>query len=266
MPRSPWPPPPRSPAWPGQPGVGRCCRNQAQQRITPGEGTATRGRAPAEWPQITNTTAADAAARCWRHTQPVVTSIAERPSLHCAMSGLPGRQGEQSLSSGHGATPAGQPRHNPSPSALAWNHGPMCLIIQPRGTRLDSADGNRTATNGAARLQCPAARYSRLGVADTCTPHRARPLDRAPRIPCVTGNESSERPGSPGIELAKRLQKHAERKPLPHVPPEVGGGGIFVSYRRKESSDLAGRLHDHLADRFGEDQVFHGCRHDGAWC
>ena len=27
---------------PGQPGVGRCCRNQAQQRITPGEGTATR--------------------------------------------------------------------------------------------------------------------------------------------------------------------------------------------------------------------------------
>jgi len=34
------------------------------------------------------------------------------------------------------------------------------------------------------------------------------------------------------------------------------GGGIFVSYRRQESSHLAGRLADRLADRFGESQVF----------
>ena len=34
------------------------------------------------------------------------------------------------------------------------------------------------------------------------------------------------------------------------------GGGIFVSYRRQESSHLAGRLYDRLADRFGEGQVF----------
>ena len=33
-------------------------------------------------------------------------------------------------------------------------------------------------------------------------------------------------------------------------------GGIFVSYRRQESSGLAGRLYDRLADRFGEGQVF----------
>jgi dipeptidyl aminopeptidase/acylaminoacyl peptidase len=33
-------------------------------------------------------------------------------------------------------------------------------------------------------------------------------------------------------------------------------GGIFISYRRQETSDLAGRLYDRLADRFGEDQVF----------
>jgi hypothetical protein len=33
-------------------------------------------------------------------------------------------------------------------------------------------------------------------------------------------------------------------------------GGIFVSYRRQESSHLAGRLYDRLADRFGERQVF----------
>ena len=34
------------------------------------------------------------------------------------------------------------------------------------------------------------------------------------------------------------------------------GGGIFVSYRRQETSHLAGRLYDRLADRFGNSQVF----------
>jgi len=38
--------------------------------------------------------------------------------------------------------------------------------------------------------------------------------------------------------------------------PVTEGGGIFVSYRRQESSHLAGRLADRLADRFGEGQVF----------
>ena len=36
----------------------------------------------------------------------------------------------------------------------------------------------------------------------------------------------------------------------------AGGGGIFVSYRRAESSDVAGRLGDRLIDRFGAEQVF----------
>jgi hypothetical protein len=38
--------------------------------------------------------------------------------------------------------------------------------------------------------------------------------------------------------------------------PEAEGGGIFVSYRRQESGDFAGRLYDRLTDRFGEGQVF----------
>jgi hypothetical protein len=38
--------------------------------------------------------------------------------------------------------------------------------------------------------------------------------------------------------------------------PGAEGGGIFVSYRRQESSDFAGRLYDRLAGRFGESQVF----------
>src|SRR5690242_19795643 len=36
----------------------------------------------------------------------------------------------------------------------------------------------------------------------------------------------------------------------------AGGVGIIVSYRRQETSHLAGRLYDRLADRFGAGQVF----------
>src|SRR5215831_16515157 len=38
--------------------------------------------------------------------------------------------------------------------------------------------------------------------------------------------------------------------------PAAKAGGIFVSYRRHESRDFAGRLYDRLAGRFGEGQVF----------
>jgi TIR domain len=36
----------------------------------------------------------------------------------------------------------------------------------------------------------------------------------------------------------------------------AGTGRVFISYRRQESSGLAGRLYDRLAARFGDDQVF----------
>src|SRR5215469_12426095 len=32
--------------------------------------------------------------------------------------------------------------------------------------------------------------------------------------------------------------------------------GIFISYRREDSCAYAGRLYDHLVDRFGKDRVF----------
>jgi hypothetical protein len=38
--------------------------------------------------------------------------------------------------------------------------------------------------------------------------------------------------------------------------PDDAGRGIFVSYRRSDSSYLAGRLSDRLIDRFGADEVF----------
>jgi TIR domain len=33
-------------------------------------------------------------------------------------------------------------------------------------------------------------------------------------------------------------------------------GGVFISYRRQETSDIAGHLCDRLAAHFGDDQVF----------
>jgi TIR domain len=36
----------------------------------------------------------------------------------------------------------------------------------------------------------------------------------------------------------------------------AGLGRVFISYRRQESSGMAGRLYDRLAARFGDDQVF----------
>jgi TIR domain/WD domain, G-beta repeat len=38
--------------------------------------------------------------------------------------------------------------------------------------------------------------------------------------------------------------------------PAVPSGGVFISYRRQETSHLAGRLFDRLAYQFGDDQVF----------
>jgi hypothetical protein len=43
---------------------------------------------------------------------------------------------------------------------------------------------------------------------------------------------------------------------VPSFPVTHGPGGIFISYRREDTAANAGRLYDHLSDRFGEDHVF----------
>jgi len=44
-----------------------------------------------------------------------------------------------------------------------------------------------------------------------------------------------------------------------------GDGGIFISYRRQESSHVAGRLADRLIDWFGSEQVFIDVASPGRW-
>ena len=43
---------------------------------------------------------------------------------------------------------------------------------------------------------------------------------------------------------------------MPSSPVTHGSGGIFISYRREDAAANAGRLYDHLSDRFGADHVF----------
>ena len=38
--------------------------------------------------------------------------------------------------------------------------------------------------------------------------------------------------------------------------PQAGSGRIFISYRRSDSADIAGRIYDRLIGRFGKDPVF----------
>ena len=49
------------------------------------------------------------------------------------------------------------------------------------------------------------------------------------------------------------------RQPAPAAPPPAlprAAGRIFISYRRKDSADVAGRIYDRLVDHFGEGTVF----------
>ena len=42
----------------------------------------------------------------------------------------------------------------------------------------------------------------------------------------------------------------------PLAMPAAASGRVFISYRRQETSGMAGRLYDRLAAHLGEDQVF----------
>jgi TIR domain-containing protein len=51
-------------------------------------------------------------------------------------------------------------------------------------------------------------------------------------------------------------QRQARRGIMGDMSEVEDGGGIFISYRRQQSSHFAGRLHDRLADFFGAGRVF----------
>jgi hypothetical protein len=55
-------------------------------------------------------------------------------------------------------------------------------------------------------------------------------------------------------ETVSAISDLSERKD--EIAPKVGPARIFVSYRRSDSADIAGRIYDRLIGRFGKDPVF----------
>jgi hypothetical protein len=58
------------------------------------------------------------------------------------------------------------------------------------------------------------------------------------------------------VERSLRELARMRRRTASVNTPGGAGGGVFISYRRQESSHFAGRLSDRLADSFGADRVF----------
>ena len=56
------------------------------------------------------------------------------------------------------------------------------------------------------------------------------------------------------------VEHNASESPPPRPKPagaqSAAAPGVFISYRRQDAPDLAGRLYDRLEERFGEDRVF----------
>ena len=68
--------------------------------------------------------------------------------------------------------------------------------------------------------------------------------------------------GAPPPAQAKQVavEHDASESPPPRPNPassqSAAAPGLFISYRRQDAPDLAGRLYDRLEERFGEDRVF----------
>jgi len=58
------------------------------------------------------------------------------------------------------------------------------------------------------------------------------------------------------VEARPPAARMSEPESDQSTPESAGLPGVFVCYRRDDTSDAAGRLHDHLASTFGRDRVF----------
>ena len=92
----------------------------------------------------------------------------------------------------------------------------------------------------------PGRRRSTAPPADLADSQAARPVTRPVSQPVL---ESVPDPGPLSV---------AEPAPEPVPPPEAGtdASGIFISYRRQDEPNFAGRLYDRLAARYGRETVF----------
>jgi hypothetical protein len=76
-------------------------------------------------------------------------------------------------------------------------------------------------------------------------------------VPIVAKSEPASQIPRPSI-VVKDIQPKPEPIPAPVVKPKSEGvqSHIFVSYRRSDSADIAGRIYDRLIGKFGKGPIF----------
>jgi hypothetical protein len=80
-------------------------------------------------------------------------------------------------------------------------------------------------------------------------PEHELPSTDLPSVPAPSDQAAA--PSEPTSVASETVEAPDE----PLISPTVSKG-VFISYRRQESSGMAGRLYDRLVARFGDDQVF----------
>ena len=88
------------------------------------------------------------------------------------------------------------------------------------------------------------------------------PGDTVP-APRRTSPADSVRPSRPPDQPQTGSAARVDRTPNPTYPavghaaaPAAKAAKVFISYRRDDSADVAGRIYDKLVDRFGAEQIF----------
>jgi hypothetical protein len=81
-----------------------------------------------------------------------------------------------------------------------------------------------------------------------------QPISQASKLSHSSSPNSNYQIKKQPAETVSAISDLSERKD--EIAPKVGSARIFVSYRRSDSADIAGRIYDRLIGRFGKDPVF----------
>jgi hypothetical protein len=81
---------------------------------------------------------------------------------------------------------------------------------------------------------------------------KSKPSQATPNLDAQVAIE--KRPSSSGNVLRSKPESVAP--PVNKPTANTGSGHIFVSYRRSDSADIAGRIYDRLIGKFGRDPIF----------
>lgn len=160
----------------------------------------------------------------------------------------------------------------PEPAKLSKVH---TAADPPQGSKIRSgpanvpARSNSVASDESGNVRPVEPEPTKLSlVRPTTTPpqeseSRSSLTDASPRSSSTASNESGNetriltskgvsgrQSGKPGLETSS---PNSTRREAPKQPPS---SGIFISYRRQDEPNFAGRLYDRLVARFGRDDVF----------